>query len=174
MFVDWDVKTVSAADYTVEFRIKPEMYDHFQEKYLNKQNPISEIGQFRTYVKEEMEARLNDFPNLGIDGDKDEEVVIRVACVTFAFDNSEIIQNLKYRGSYIKFEKWKKYEKVEKKICNRLHNSQEFLDKMQTPVACFMTLETEEGKCRADIYNDQVQMEDKAHYRTFLGSEIDV
>ena len=29
MFIDWDVKTISAADYTVEFRIKPEMYEHF-------------------------------------------------------------------------------------------------------------------------------------------------
>ena len=45
---------------------------------------------------------------------------------------------------------------------------------MQTPVACFMTLETEEGKCRADLYNETVLMEDYAHYRTFLGSEIDV
>jgi len=29
MFVDWDVKTISAADYTIEFRIHPEMYEHF-------------------------------------------------------------------------------------------------------------------------------------------------
>lgn len=45
---------------------------------------------------------------------------------------------------------------------------------MQTPVACFMTLETEEGKCRADEYNDTVQQSDYIRYRTFLGSEIDV
>lgn len=43
-FVDWDVKTCSAADYTVEFRIEPEMYDYFVEKYLDETNPISEIG----------------------------------------------------------------------------------------------------------------------------------
>jgi len=29
MFVDWDVKTISAADYTVEFRIHESMYEHF-------------------------------------------------------------------------------------------------------------------------------------------------
>lgn len=29
MFVDWDVKTISAADYTVEFRVTPEMYEYF-------------------------------------------------------------------------------------------------------------------------------------------------
>jgi len=44
MFVDWDVKTISAADYTVEFRVKPEMYEYFQEKYLCETNPLSEIG----------------------------------------------------------------------------------------------------------------------------------
>jgi len=43
-YVEWDVKTTSAADYTVEFRIHPEMYEHFQEKYLDETNPISEIG----------------------------------------------------------------------------------------------------------------------------------
>lgn len=65
-------------------------------------------------------------------------------------------------------------EKLHDKMSSRLANSQELLDKMQTPVACFMTLETEEGKCRADLYNDTVQMEDYQHYKTFLGSEIDV
>jgi len=45
---------------------------------------------------------------------------------------------------------------------------------MQTPVACFMSLETEEGKCRADLYNETVQMADYSRYATFLGSEIDV
>lgn len=29
MFVDWDVKTISAADYTVEFKITPDMYEYF-------------------------------------------------------------------------------------------------------------------------------------------------
>lgn len=172
MFVDWDVKTISAADYTVEFRVKPEMYEHFQEKYLCETNPLSEIGQFRTYVKHEMEARLTDFPNLGIDGDGDDPV--KIAIITFAFNNSEVIENLKLRGQYIKNEKWKKMEKLNSKMTNRLHNSQELLDKMQTPVACFISLESEEGKCRADIYNETVMMGEYAQYRTFLGSEIDV
>lgn len=45
---------------------------------------------------------------------------------------------------------------------------------MQTPVYCFLTFETEEGKCRCDIYNETVQLEDYAHYKTFLGGEIDM
>ena len=45
---------------------------------------------------------------------------------------------------------------------------------MQTPVYCFLTFETEEGKCRCDEYNDTVKDNDYAHYRTFLGEEIDM
>jgi hypothetical protein len=37
-----------------------------------------------------------------------------------------------------------------------------------------MTLETEEGKCRADLYDETVNMPDYAQYKTFLGSEIEV
>lgn len=121
-----------------------------------------------------MEHRLTDFPSLGIDGPEHEDEPVRIAVVTFAFNNAEIIQNLKWRGRYIKFEKWAALEKLNGKMTNRLHNSPELLDKMQTPVACFMTLETEEGKCRADIYNETVGLADYAQYRTFLGSEIDV
>lgn len=43
-FVDWDVKTVSAADYTCEFSISPDMYEVFVNKYLDDMNPMSEIG----------------------------------------------------------------------------------------------------------------------------------
>lgn len=43
-YVEYDVKTTSAADYTLEFKIYPEMYEYFQEKYLDETNPISEIG----------------------------------------------------------------------------------------------------------------------------------
>lgn len=170
------MKTTSAADYTLEFKIHPEMYEYFQEKYLDETNPISEIGQFRTYVKDEMESRLTDFPCLYIDGDGEEERdrPVKIAIITFAFNNSEIIHNLRKRGLLLGKEKWKKIEKLQKKMSDRLANSQELLDKMQTPVSCFMTLETEEGKSRGELYNDTVELEDYAHYRTFLGSEIDV
>jgi len=61
------------------------------------------------------------------------------------------------------------------RMTKSLLNSQVMLDKMQTPVACFISLESEEGKCRADIYNDTVLEPDYIdRYRTFLGSEIDV
>lgn len=121
-----------------------------------------------------MESRLTEFPGLGIDGPEGDEAPVKIAVVTFAFNNAEIIHSLRRRGTLIKNEQWKKYEKLHLKVTNKLHNSAELLDQMQTPVACFMTLETEEGKCRADLYNETVMMADYAQYRTFLGSEIDV
>ena len=121
-----------------------------------------------------MEARLTEFPALGIDGPEGDEMPVRIAIITFAFFNFEIIHNLRRRGEYIAAEKWKKLEKINNKMTDRLANSQELLDLMQTPVACFMTLETEEGKCRADEYNDTVKMVDYAQFDTFLGSTIDV
>lgn len=44
MFIDWDVKTISAADYTCEFFITEDMYENFTTKYLDETNPLSEIG----------------------------------------------------------------------------------------------------------------------------------
>ena len=105
-----------------------------------------------------MESRLTEFPALGIDGPEGDEMPVKIAIITFAFFNYEVIQGLRERGTYIGTEKWKKIEKINTKMTDRLHNSQDLLDKMQTPVACFMTLETEEGKCRADEYNDTVEM----------------
>lgn len=121
-----------------------------------------------------MEQRLTEFPGLGIDGPEGDEAPVKIAIVTFAFNNAEIIYNLVRRGDYIRNQSWKKYEKLHGKMVNRLHNSQELLDKMQTPVYCFLTFESEEGKCRCDIYNETVQMEEYAHYKTFLGEEINM
>ena len=101
----------------------PEMYEYLQDKYLCETNPISEIGQFRSYVKDEMEARLTEFPALGIDGPEGDEMPVKIAVITFAFFNFEIIHNLRRRGEYIGQEKWKKLEKVNTKMTDRLHNS---------------------------------------------------
>lgn len=49
-----------------------------------------------------MEMRLTEFPGLGIDGPEGDEAPVKIAIVTFAFDNAEIIYNLTYRGQYIK------------------------------------------------------------------------
>lgn len=42
LYVDWDVKTITAGDYTVEFNINIEIYQMFLAKYYDPSNPISE------------------------------------------------------------------------------------------------------------------------------------
>ena len=59
---------------------------------------------------------MTDFPNLGIDGPEHANDPVKIALITFAFNNAEIIENLKLRGRYIKFEKWAKLEKLNRKM----------------------------------------------------------
>ena len=43
-FVDFDVKTITAGDYTVEFDIEEEIYDEFLDNYFDKTNPMGEVS----------------------------------------------------------------------------------------------------------------------------------
>lgn len=70
-----------------------------------------------------MESRLTEFPALGIDGPEGDVMPVKIAIITFAFNNAEIIHNLRRRGKLIAGEKWPKYEKLQKKMQDRLANS---------------------------------------------------
>ena len=123
-FVDWDVKTITAADYSVEFNIPESMYEAFVTRFHDPTNPISEIGQLRLYIKHEMERRLSAFPPLGMDGPEGDEMPVKIAMITFAFDNAEIIHGLRQRGKAIRNEKCYSLALINKRLTDRLHNSQ--------------------------------------------------
>jgi hypothetical protein len=44
LYVDWDVKTITAGDYSIEFNISPEAFNHWREHYCDENNLISESG----------------------------------------------------------------------------------------------------------------------------------
>ena len=44
MFVDFDVKTISAGDYSIEFDIESEAYEKFKTFYHLKSSPMSEMA----------------------------------------------------------------------------------------------------------------------------------
>ena len=67
-YVDWDVKTITAGDYTIEFDINEEFYKAFLDKYHEKSISIPEIMQLRLYIKDELEKRLDAMPGTGVDG----------------------------------------------------------------------------------------------------------
>ena len=125
-YIEWDFNTITAADYTVEFRIFKETYDNWLSTYLDLSNPISEISQFRLFIKDEMEKRLSDMPcnkyhhvDLDTSCTHDHEEV-KIAMITFAFDNAEIIKGLRKRGDAIKAEKWKKLDKANAQLTKML------------------------------------------------------
>lgn len=40
-YVDWDVKTITAGDYSVEFDIKKKTYERWRSRYFDERNPMS-------------------------------------------------------------------------------------------------------------------------------------
>ena len=66
-FVDFDVQTVTAGDYTIEFDLDLKCYEYFKEVYYDKDSSMSELAQFRFYIRTELEERISEFPDMGFD-----------------------------------------------------------------------------------------------------------
>jgi len=63
LYVDWDVKTITAGDYTIEFDLDPgesgkngrtSTYDFWRKHYYDSSNPLPENGQFKLFVQNEL------------------------------------------------------------------------------------------------------------------------
>lgn len=97
---------------------------------------------------------------------------IKIAMITFAFDNAKVINWLRYRGTCIKNEDWDGLKATNETIQNALKTDQELLDKLQRPCAAFVTFESEEGHARATNYEDVVnsyRQFQRPEYTQFLG-----
>jgi len=129
-FIEWDVKTITAGDYTVEFDIGSEVYQRFKDRYYDISNPITEIGQFKLFVTDELETILTAMPALGLDGPEGDSAPVKIAILTFAFDNPKIISWLKERGNAIKMGNWKSLHNVNNRIRMALKNDRDLLDKL--------------------------------------------
>lgn len=111
-FIDFDVKTITAGDYSIEFDISQNVYDKFKSHYYKEDNPISEMAQFKIYIQTKLEERISAMDDLGFDGvwEGPGQKKIKIAQITFAFFNESIILQLKKRGTFIKTEKWEKLD----------------------------------------------------------------
>jgi len=74
-----------------------------------------------------LQKRLNALPNTGIDGPEEQD--IKIAQITFAFNNSAVINWLQQRGKFIKTEKWEKVKDINAKITEGI-KSKKILDQM--------------------------------------------
>lgn len=160
-FVEWDVKTVTSGDYSVEFDITEEFYAKFIEVHGHeKEIGVPMIVHFRKWITEGIENRLSQMPDLGFE---DEPVTeIKVAVTQFAFDNAELIELLKQRGAAITADNFDGMRELDKKI-NDL--KKEKLSKFSTPVSCFMTFENEEGAQRAKKFEEATLEEENAQLK---------
>ena len=91
--VEWDVKTITAGDYSVEVTITQSMWDTFVTTLYDPSLMKSKLEQFRLYFTKEFSRRLSELPDLGYEDEPVEKV--NIALVSFAFDNSELINLLK-------------------------------------------------------------------------------
>lgn len=124
--IDFDVKTITAGDYSVEFDINKKVYQKWKEHYYKEDNPMSEMAQFKIYIQHKMEERFSAMEDLGYDGiwEGPGQKKIHIAQITFAFHNQDIINMLKKRGTLIKTEKWDKLDQLNDKIDDSLKHEE--------------------------------------------------
>lgn len=49
-YVEYDVDTITAGDYSVTFDLEVETYDKFKDNYYDETNPMTENSQFKTFL----------------------------------------------------------------------------------------------------------------------------
>ena len=157
-FVEYDVDTITAGDYTVTFDLEEATYQRFVDNYLDKTNPMTENAQFKLYLQIEFGRRINAMEDLGFREEEERGHDCKIAQITFAYENGWMIDTLRKRGAAIAAEKYDKMEEINAEIHHKITTDSDFLDKCQLPCAVFVTFEGEEGCNRARIYNDSPQM----------------
>jgi hypothetical protein len=91
-FIDFDVKTITAGDYSIEFDIDEDVYHKWKSHYNMENNPISEMAQFKIYIQTKLEERISAMDHLGFEDPPPDK--IKIAQITFAFFNEKIIKLL--------------------------------------------------------------------------------
>ena len=110
LYIDWDVKTITAGDYSIEFDMEQDTFDYWKDHYFDSKNPMSECAQFKLYIQNELEQRITAMENLGFDGE--DPGPQKIAQITFAFNNAKVIGWLSGRGDLIRSESWEELEKL--------------------------------------------------------------
>jgi hypothetical protein len=67
-----------------------------------------------------MEERINKIKDQEYDDENDRKYRKKIAKITFAFNNSEVIEILTERGELIKKEKWDKLDEINEEIAKKI------------------------------------------------------
>lgn len=166
--IEWDVKTITAGDYSVELDISEKMWNNFLNEVYKPELAATKMVQFRNFLQSKLEDNISALPDLGYEDEPVQRV--NISMLSFAFDNAQLINLLKVRGAAIKFEKYDKMREVNKKIDALVDSNPQ---KYNRPVTAFLTLENEEGLNRCKNYADTCTMPEYAEQRTILGQKIE-
>jgi len=156
-FMKWDIDNLTCSDFTVEYAISEDMWTLFNVQ-LNSHSQLPNGGSapehighglpvvtMEAFLEHYLTRKLNRCPRVI------EDVEIRVANITFAFANEELLGLLKKRGALVakgKFSKIPELNQKIQKLC--LEKKAEYT----RPVTAFITFERQEGKDRALKYFD--------------------
>jgi len=146
---EWDIETITAGDYTVEWKINPMVYKNWDKGRKNHDEP--EGVAFQRFVKENVEKCLNDhmetirknykYYSMEFTDEKEREkelntlknkhellnfdfieenVNANIAMISFAYDNGQIIKKLQQRGDAIKLNRFDTVRAIEQEIENSI------------------------------------------------------
>jgi hypothetical protein len=111
------------------------------------------ISQFKLFIQTELEKRIQSMPDLGFQEPPaagEPEHPIKIAQITFAYHNAQVIDWLKQRGALIVAEKYEKVDELNEQIVTAIENPDgKLLNELQHPCSVFATFECEEGQKRA-------------------------
>ena len=107
--IEWDVSTVTAGDFSVEYHIEKEMYELFMSQYFKREEFESPGQAFKQYLKDNIEEIcIQEFKKkkladalLGREANDKDLERIEIADIVFAFNNAKLIDLLKQRGRCI-------------------------------------------------------------------------
>lgn len=148
--LEWDVSTITAGDYTVEYKFTEDTYQQFLDSHYNvhdKARGISIGESLKNYLKTEFENLLNVKLREANAEKTDQErskslQEVKIADIVFAFNNAELIKLLRLRGGHIMYQRYDQMREVEAQI-SQLKNDK-FTD-LTRPVSAFITFEEEDA-----------------------------
>jgi hypothetical protein len=161
--VEWDLRTITAGDYTVELEITEDMYERwYADHYFNDRSKGISTGEsLKRSIIDILEHILTSDYKKAVDEGRfasrhhhesghEEVKEILIADVVFAYDNADLIALLRERADYIKAAEWDKLTECEQRI-EKLKNDE--FKKLTRPVYAFITFEEDEGHVMALEYD---------------------
>lgn len=153
----WDMKTLTASDFTVEMTVTEALWNQFIVNLANHKDSLPmgkaapdhkthkglPVVTFEAFLEEKLTEKLNKVPYVN------QECNIDIANITFGFDNPKLMNELVARGSTITSGKLEKLPEINEKIDKLCKDEKTELIR---PVAAFITFDNQEGKNRALKY----------------------